>query len=125
MRAVVHQPTVRLRQRGNGGGAGTGGWDWAPYSTTSQDGINTFSKGIWKSVYVAEVVGAAIMHVVPQIKYAGAYPSSPLTDGAHGGFKVDVRTHMSASETPFVPLLVPVLGMGVFREHQEQRFVAE
>jgi len=30
----------------------TGGWDWAPYSTTSEGGAATFSKGIWKSVYV-------------------------------------------------------------------------
>ena len=50
----------------------TGGWDWAPYSQTSQGGANTFSKGIWKSVYLATVGTAAITHVVPQIKYLGA-----------------------------------------------------
>ena len=49
----------------------TGGWDWAPYSTTSQGGAATFSKGIWKSVYVAEVAAAAITHIVPQIFYKG------------------------------------------------------
>merc|ERR1719434_206986 len=54
----------------------TGGWDWAPYTNTAQDGIPTFSKGIWKSVYLAQIasVAAAITHVVPQIKYAGDYP---------------------------------------------------
>lgn len=76
----------------------TGGWDWAPYTNTFQDGIPTFSKGIWKSVYVAQVAsgGAAIMHVVPQIKYAGEYPVEPLTDESHGGFEVTVKVHMWA-----------------------------
>ena len=71
----------------------TGGWDWAPYSQTSQGGANTFSKGIWKSVYLATVGTAAITHVVPQIKYLGQYPNAPLVDGAHGGFQVDVGVH--------------------------------
>ena len=78
----------------------TGGWDWAPYSTTEQEGINTFSKGIWKSVYLVEVSTAAITHVVPQVAYLGEYPTAPLQDGAHGGFGVDVRVHMwSAGKT--------------------------
>ena len=78
----------------------TGGWDWAPYSTTEQEGINTFSKGIWKSVYVVEVSSAALTHVVPQVHYLGDYPTTPLQDGTHGGFGVDVRVHMwSAGKT--------------------------
>jgi beta-galactosidase/beta-glucuronidase len=75
----------------------TGGWDWAPYTTTSQGGAATFSKGIWKSVYIAEVASAAITHIVPQIFYKGAYPVVPLTEGDHGGFDVEVRVHMWAA----------------------------
>ena len=77
----------------------TGGWDWAPYSSSAQAGAPTFSYGVWKSVYVARVAGgtgAAIAHVVPQIFYAGSeYPTAPLADGAHGGFAVDVRVHLT------------------------------
>jgi len=75
----------------------TGGWDWAPYSNTQEQGINTFSKGIWKSVYTVEVSSAAITAVVPQIFYSGEYPTSPLQDGSHGGFAVDVRVHLWAT----------------------------
>jgi len=75
----------------------TGGWDWAPYSTTSQGGAKTFSKGIWKSVYVATVSTVALTHIVPQIFYKGDYPTTPLQDGSHGGFDVDVRVHIWAA----------------------------
>jgi hypothetical protein len=76
----------------------TGGWDWAPYTRTAQDGIPTFSYGIWKSVYTVQVASAAVTHVVPQISYLGAYPVAPLVDGAHGGFSVDVRVYLWAPE---------------------------
>ena len=72
----------------------TGGWDWAPYTTTRSAGThaNTFTKGLWKSVYVVGMSeGVAISHVVPQIKYRGAYPTQRLVDGAHSGFDVTVR----------------------------------
>ena len=73
----------------------TGGWDWAPYTNTkSVDGKATFSKGIWRSVYIAEVTAVAIKHVVPQITYLGEYPTAPLSEGTHGGFKVDVKVHL-------------------------------
>ena len=73
----------------------TGGWDWAPYTNTkSADGKATFSKGIWRSVYIAEVTAVAIKHVVPQITYLGEYPTAPLSEGTHGGFKVDVKVHL-------------------------------
>lgn len=88
---VVFDPSIDCEGRWM---ACTGGWDWAPYSGTSQDGINTFSRGIWKSVYIAEVSSAALMHVVPQVMYAGDYPTTPLQDGTHGGFDVDVRVLM-------------------------------
>ena len=74
----------------------TGGWDWAPYTTTKSAYGPTFSKGIWRSVYLAEISTVGIEHVVPQITYLGEYPTSPLVDGKHGGFKVDVRTHLWA-----------------------------
>ena len=76
----------------------TGGWDWAPYSQTSQEGAATFSKGIWKSVYIASVPsgGAAISHIIPHTFYKGAYPSSPLKDGDHAGFDVKVRVQLWA-----------------------------
>lgn len=48
----------------------TGGWDWAPYSDTyDQHHAHTFSRGIWKSVYLTTVPsgGAAMTHVVPHV----------------------------------------------------------
>ena len=75
----------------------TGGWDWAPYSHTYAGGAHTFSKGIWKSVYLSATwpTSAAILHVVPQITYRGSYPTARLADGAHAGFNVSVRVHLS------------------------------
>jgi beta-galactosidase/beta-glucuronidase len=67
--------------------------DWAPYTTTEQGGAATFSKGIWKNVYITTVEAAAIVHVVPQIFYTGAYPATPLKDGSFSDFNVSVRLH--------------------------------
>ena len=41
----------------------SGGWDWAPYcdTTDGEGGPNTFSKGIWKSVFIAS--GLSLQHV--------------------------------------------------------------
>jgi len=78
----------------------TGGWDWAPYTQTSQEGAATFTRGIWKSVYVTTVETGAISHLVVHTFYKGAYPVTPLIDGQHAGFDVHVRVHMYApSET--------------------------
>jgi beta-mannosidase len=83
----------------------TGGWDWAPYSYTSTNSsaassgsAATFSKGIWKSVYLSVVPAgtAAITHVTPHTRYMGAYPTARLTDGKHGGFSVNVTAHLWA-----------------------------
>uniref|UniRef100_A0A7S0IZA9 beta-mannosidase n=1 Tax=Calcidiscus leptoporus TaxID=127549 RepID=A0A7S0IZA9_9EUKA len=76
----------------------TGGWDWAPYTHTYQRGARIMSKGIWKGVYLAidQPGGVAISHVVPQITYRGSYPTRALVDGAHAGFAVGVRVHLSA-----------------------------
>ena len=58
----------------------------------------SFSKGIWKNVYLVGIpkAGAAISHLVPQITYAGAYPTAPLGDGdgAHAGFDVSARVFL-------------------------------
>jgi beta-mannosidase len=74
----------------------TGGWDWAPYSTTSDKfspQTPTFSMGLWKGVYLYSVPegSIAIRHVIPQISYDGDYPTAPLVDGAHAGFTVRCR----------------------------------
>ena len=78
----------------------TGGWDWAPYTNTKSAGTqaNTFTKGIWKSVYLINTLkGVAITHIVPQIKYLGDYPTERMTDGNHAGFNVNVRVFFSTS----------------------------
>ena len=54
------------------------GWDWAPYTHTFLDGAHTFSKGVWKDVYLvaSAPAAAAITYVVPQIFYQARLPSS-------------------------------------------------
>eukprot|EP01059_Diplonema_ambulator_P005508 TRINITY_DN1525_c1_g1_i1.p1 TRINITY_DN1525_c1_g1~~TRINITY_DN1525_c1_g1_i1.p1 ORF type:complete len:931 (+),score=264.77 TRINITY_DN1525_c1_g1_i1:382-2793(+) len=74
----------------------TGGWDWAAYSQTVNQGANTFSFGIWKSVYLQTLGQFAITHVTPHTFYQGEYPTTPLTDTNHGGFLVSVRIHTYA-----------------------------
>lgn len=74
----------------------TGGWDWAPYTQTTQEGAGTFSYGIWKSVSIVTVRAAAISYVVPHVYYRGQYPIVPLRDGNHAGFDVVVRVHVYA-----------------------------
>lgn len=91
---VEFSPTIDCEGRWMGC---SGGWDWAPYTTTASAGIPTFTKGIWKSVYVAEIATVAVKHMVPQIKYLGEYPTSPLNEAAHAGFKVDVKAHLWAT----------------------------
>lgn len=79
----------------------TGGWDWAPYSDqqvpAQPDTAHAFSKGIWKSVYVAGVESAAITHFVPQTYYQGEYVIEPLKDGEHAGFVVKSTVHFWAA----------------------------
>ena len=60
-----------------------------------------FSYGVYAShVTVMDLyrigVGAAISHVVPHTYYKGSFPTSPLKDGAHSGFTVNVTVHMWA-----------------------------
>lgn len=73
----------------------TGGWDWAPYTNTEQEGARTFTKGIWKSVYIVSIGAAAIEHFVPHVFFKGDYPVSMLVDGDHSGFEVRTRVHFS------------------------------
>lgn len=76
----------------------SGGWDWAPYSDTTQEGSRTYTKGIWKSVYVAVVDQGKVFleHMVPHTFYRGEHATVPLTDGDHAGFEVQVRLHLRA-----------------------------
>lgn len=77
----------------------SGGWDWAPYTDTTQEDAQTFTKGLWKSVYTARVGQAAIEHFVPHVFYKGAqeHPTSPLEDGKHAGFELRARVHLMAA----------------------------
>jgi hypothetical protein len=95
---AAHELTVAFDTSIDCGGrwmACTGGWDWAPYSYTKQGGANTFTKGIWKSVYVTTVESAAITSVVAHTFYKGAYPTEPL-GAQHGGFAVTTAVHLWA-----------------------------
>jgi len=90
----------------------TGGWDLAPYSDTYQESVpglaHTFSKGIWKSVYLVTVSSVALTYVVPQVFYTGTYPTTPLIDGNHADFVVQVRIHFFApSSTSGILEIIP------------------
>ncbi len=82
----------------------SGGWDWAPYISTKQG--RAFTRGAWKSVYVAESgSGVFITHLVPRITYRGAYPTEPLADG---DFDVAVKVYIDADR----PVLLKVTARG-------------
>lgn len=67
----------------------SGGWDWAPYSNTiDATGSNTFSKGIWRDVYLVYSAVGFITGLAPQVAYNGPYPTQPLGDRDHAGFTV-------------------------------------
>lgn len=78
---------------------GTGGWDWAPYTNTYEHlpgggkGAHTFSKGIWKDVYIVAIAPgeAAISYLAPRVYYQGGYPLSPLVDGQVGRCRVWIK----------------------------------
>ena len=73
----------------------SGGWDWAPYSNTyDTHGAFTFSKGIWKSVYLVYVSHAALTYVVPHVFYQGSYPTAPLSNKKHAPFLVQVTAFL-------------------------------
>lgn len=94
---VAFDPSVKCDGRFM---ACTGGWDWAPYTYTYESTPNshthTFTKGIWKSVYLAYLGnGPAISHVTPQVFYNGDYPVFPLAEHTHAGFRVKVDVFMN------------------------------
>lgn len=78
----------------------TGGWDWGLYSNVYDDAQDhTFSRGIWRSVYIQEVDAAPIIHhVVPSTFYLGPYATSPLVDSHHAGFNLIVESHISLTQ---------------------------
>ena len=78
----------------------TGGWDWAPYSnTTTADGKEaTFSRGIWKAVYlVASPGGVFVTDIVPLTTYNGPFPTTPLSDGSHAGFTLNLTVYLTVT----------------------------
>lgn len=97
----------------------SGGWDWAPYSDLSMEGSPIFSKGLVKSVYLATVRSAAIMHVVPQVIYTGDYAVEPLTEETKGGFRIDLRVHLwaAAAAAGIVEVSAPFLPAPVSMRH--------
>ena len=52
--------------------------------------------GIWKGVSLVAIPAAsvALTELVPLIYYQGDFPTTPLSDAAHGGFVVDVHVHV-------------------------------
>jgi hypothetical protein len=69
----------------------------APYSDVDEEGeggrARTFSRGIWKNVYLITVSTTSITSLVPHVFYTGAFPTEPLREGAFEPFKVQVRVH--------------------------------
>ncbi len=60
----------------------TGGWDWAPMlPTRDMHNTPTFSTGIWKSVYLADIAPVTLVHVSSLTLYPGPYASARLVDG--------------------------------------------
>ncbi len=85
----------------------------APYGTTyTNTGAHTMSKGIVRSVYLLPVAAFAITHVVPQIFYAGAYATAPLTAETTGAFTVSVRVHVSAPAAVSSSMMLAVTAVG-------------
>ena len=86
----------------------TGGWDWAPLSnTTTSDGqAATYSRGIWKSVYLIESPYLTLTDVSPLISYRGNYPVQPLLDGQHDGFTLNLTLFFTATAATSVVVTV-------------------
>ena len=112
--ALLPRPSPAERARGGGGGANklevifdrtidthgrfmaaSGGWDWAPYSNLrSGQGHQMFTRGIWKSVYLAHVKAGsvALTSAAPHVHYVGRYPTAPMAD-ADANFVVNTTVH--------------------------------
>lgn len=74
----------------------TGGWDWAPFSNTYEGKDHTFSRGLWRTVYTVTLdhVSPAMTYFTAQTYYLGEYPTAPLQDGKHAGFKLVVSDNL-------------------------------
>ena len=77
--------------------ASTGGWDWAPWSHTwDQTDAPTFSKGLVGSVYLLPARRALLSDLALHTFYLGAHATTALVDGAHAGFRLLVKAHVTA-----------------------------
>lgn len=118
--STIHTLKLHFDQNINVSGrfmAATGGWDWAPYSLpkriTSDTGARTFSFGIWRHVYLVNVLTTSIEYVVPHTFYVGNYPTTALSDG-EASFQVKTRVHFytpASSSSVAGQLTVSVAGL--------------
>ena len=68
----------------------------AVHDTRGADRSATFSRGIWKDVYLVGVDGFALQHVVPHPYYTGDFPNTPLQPHAHADFELNVTVYFYA-----------------------------
>ena len=79
----------------------SGGWDWAPYSRMRDvEGNPFFTRGIWKSVYLAGSAkeAVAIESMTPTILYKGEPPMELMKDDGSHAFDVNVTFHLTAQQ---------------------------
>ena len=89
----------------------SGGWDWAPFSdTTDMNGFSTFSRGIWKDVYLVAVDTFALLHLKPLVYYTGDFPTQPLPAHKHADFNVNVTVYYYAPAAITEPISVSFFG---------------
>ena len=76
----------------------SGGWDWSfVTNTATSNGWSTFSKGIWKSVYLLPVEATVITDVKAITLYSGGtWQPSPIQPGSIPPFTVSVTTYLQA-----------------------------
>ena len=108
--SVVFLPSTDAANNGARFMACSGGWDWAPYTGTVLSNGNeqsrTFTKGIWKTVYLVPVPALALGQLVAQPTYTGTYPTQPLTDATAAPFSVLVTAHFWAARAGAATLAV-------------------
>ena len=96
-----------------------GGWDWGPIRRFTSDppragggGVaddTAMTRGIVRSLYLLRTPAgsASIVQTVPLVHYAGAYPTTVLTDATAGPFLVEVQVLLSN------PAAAPLVGVAV------------
>ena len=102
----------------------SGGWDWAPYTLTRREGANSFSYGLWKSVYVVSTKTAAsplafVTHASPRSHYLMSspadYPIAPLTvPHRHQDFRVSTNVFALAAPSSSEPVTLRVTAAGAW-----------